>query len=159
MNWKRAKIQGKVTVTQVITRYITFFKLPPSIADNTYITILVHTGELKSFCDLVNSNLMQSPHLASHCVPSYKPTELPVRYCVKLYFFLPLFSWPFFQHPSAVLRSELQREPPTVPSWWPLLVNPLVQETALHSPPKYFSCKQWCTFVSVSHHRRHASLG
>lgn len=103
--------------------------------NNTHITNLLVTGQLEDLCDLAGSSLMQSPHLASHCPPSYKPRELPVLHCVKLYFFPFLFSWPFFQHPSSILRSELQRAPPTVPKMWPLLTKPPAQETALHSPP------------------------
>lgn len=56
-----------------------------------------------------------------HCLPTYKPTELPVLHCVHCYFSPFLFSWPFFGHPSSVLRSELQKEPPTAPRRGPLL--------------------------------------
>lgn len=80
---------------------------------------------------------MQSPHLASHCPLSYKTRELHVLHCVKLYFFPFLFSWPFFQHPSSILRSELQRAPPTVPKMWPLLAKPLCRKQ-LCIPPQIF---------------------
>lgn len=119
-NWRRAKINLK--------GYCNTQK------DHSYQRVS-YWRTWEDFCDLATSSLMQPLHFFTHCLPTYKPTEPPGLHCVKLCFFPFLFSRPFSQHPSSVLRSELQREPPTVPRWWgPLLVGPAAQETALHSP-------------------------
>lgn len=44
-------------------------------------------------------HLMQHPHLASHCLGAYKPTELPVLHCVQRYFFSPT-PFSFLSHSS-----------------------------------------------------------
>lgn len=79
-------------------------------------------------------HLMQHPHLASHCLGAYKPTELPVLHCVQRYFFSPPPPCPFSAILLNILRRELHREPPTVSRWRPLLDDHTAQETALHSP-------------------------
>lgn len=54
--------------------------------------------------------------------------------CFTLFFPLSLF-FAILSTSYVPLRSELDREPPTVPRWWPLLVERPAQETALLSPP------------------------
>lgn len=89
------------------------------------------------------------PHLTSHCLP---PLSIVVH-----------FIFPPGSLVSAILpTSELP------PQKWAAgrtadcsEVEAIVslchsQETALQSPPKYFSCKQWHASESVSHHERQA---
>lgn len=111
----------------------------PSMA---IIIVLVIEG-LGGLCDLATSSLMQPPHLATHCLPSYKPTELPVLHCVKLCFFPFLFSWPFFQHPKLGPQKRAA-ERTTDRSKVGAIVSqpPPVQETALHSPLNISPTKQ-----------------
>lgn len=98
---------------------------------------LLVTGGLKGFCDLVIAQILCNIHIWPPIVSDPTNSQNCLFSIVLNVIFFPpfLFSWPFFQHPCAVLRRELRREPPTVPKWRPLLVNPSVQETALDSPP------------------------
>lgn len=105
-----------------------------------------------------SSNLMQHPHLASHCVRSYKLTELPVLHCVERYFFPPLSLF------LAILSTSLRRPQKRVAERTTdcskveaIVSQPLCAGNSFGFPPKYFSSKQWRAFASVSHHRRDAS--
>lgn len=84
--------------------------------------------------DLAYSRLMQHPHLASHCLPSYKPTELPVLYCVACYF-SPLSLFLAILSTSLALPQKRVAERTADCSKVVAIVSyPPVQETALHSP-------------------------
>lgn len=131
----------------------------PSIINTTHILPYHYfQADLKTSVTLPTQVLCNQDIWPPICLPPYKPTELPVLYCVTLYFFPFLFSLPFFQHPSSLLRSERQRKPPTVPKWRPLLVNPLCRKQLCIPPPKYFSFKQWHASVSMSHHKMQVDL-
>lgn len=59
--------------------------------------------------DLANASVMQRPHLASHCLPSYEPAALPGSpLCPTLFFTAPPFLHSF--KASQLFRSELRRE-------------------------------------------------